>query len=72
MDDSLDIRGEGGNVGGGGGDVSHLSSSRLTGAQANDNSPLIYFNISKKEMFTPANGLKGVQRRLRNYSRIQL
>lgn len=69
MDDALDIRAGGGADSG---DVSHLSSSRLMGTQVNDNSPLIYFNISKKEMFTPANGLKGVQRRLRNYSRIQL
>jgi intraflagellar transport protein 52 len=36
------------------------------------NLPVVLFNISKREVFTPSNGLKGVQRRLRNSFKIGL
>ena len=39
--------------------------SQQTKAAAGDIQPTIYFNISKKELYTPSNGFKALQRRLR-------
>ena len=32
----------------------------------------ILFSVSKKEMFTPSNGLKGLQKRLKNIGKVSL
>lgn len=50
------------------------SSTDLSTAQAPNSKsvPTILFNISKKELYTPSNGLKSLQRRLRNGFKIGL
>ncbi|KAJ3264992.1 Intraflagellar transport protein 52 [Chytriomyces hyalinus] len=51
-------------------DVSSATATYSTGSKAA--APTILFNISKKESFTPNNGLKSLQRRLRNAFKIGL
>ncbi|KAJ3122027.1 Intraflagellar transport protein 52 [Physocladia obscura] len=53
-------------------DASANNAYTLASSSAKNSTPTVLFNISKKEAFTPNNGLKGLQRRLRNGFKIGL